>query len=121
MTFTALNVRSQDDGDLLIAPFPVWDEGTFYLFYTGNFLTSGICLATSPDGYNYTKFTGNPVLTASGSGFDSLFVSGGVVLKVGSKWVMYYYASHDMSSLWLMGKATSPDGVTRANLYQGNL
>ncbi|MDP1623436.1 MAG: T9SS type A sorting domain-containing protein [Bacteroidales bacterium] len=161
------------DGDLLVAPYALWDNGAFYIFYAGN---GGGCLATSSDGLIYTKFAGNPVITPSGNGFDSLFAGGGPVLKVGPKWVMYYgarqypgwgpgestgratadsltgvwerssapvltigspgewdaglvntnnvlpldtggfimfyYASDDFNSNWLMGMATSPDGIT---------
>lgn len=160
------------DGEFCVLPYPLWDNGTFYLFYTGN---AGVCFATSTDGYDFTKFTGNPVLTASGSGFDSLGAAQAVVLKVGAKWVMYYnarqfpgwgpgesigratadsltgawdrslapmltlgsagewdaglitpnnvfplasggfimfyYASTDFNGTWLMGMATSPDGI----------
>ena len=75
------------DATMCIIPYALWHDQIFYLYYTGD---EGICLATSPDGYNYTKFTGNPLLIPSASGFDSYGVSQGVVLEVGSKWVMYY-------------------------------
>lgn len=161
------------DNDLLVAPYALWDNGTFYLFYAGN---AGVCLATSSDGDIYTKFAGNPILTPSGTGFDSLGAGGGPVLKVGQQWVMYYgarqypgwgpgesvgratadsltgvwerssdpvltigspgewdaglisatsvlpldtggfimfyYASDDFNNVWLMGMATSADGIT---------
>jgi len=43
--------------------------GDWYMYYTGTTLTDGklvqqIGLATSPDLYHWTKYTGNPVLTA---------------------------------------------------------
>lgn len=159
--------------EMMVAPYPVWDNGTFYIFYAGN---GGGCLATSPNEYNYTKFPGNPIITASDIGFDSLGAAGGPVLKVGPEWVMYYgarqfpgwgpgestgratadsltgawerssepvltigspgewdagliyatnvlpmdtggfimfyYASDDFNNSWLMGMATSPDGIT---------
>ena len=161
------------DGELFALAYPIWDNGTFYLFYLGN---AGVCFATSADGYNFTKYAGNPVLTPSGSGFDSLGAGPAVVIKVGAEWVMYYnarqypgwgpgesvgratansltgtwersaapvltlgnpgewdsglicpnsvlpldtggfimfyYASDDFNSTWLMGMATSPDGIT---------
>lgn len=75
--------------DLLVAPFVVWDEGTFYMFYAAN---GGGCLASSDDGLIFAKFAGNPIITASGVGFDSLGAGGGPVLKAGQQWVMYYGA-----------------------------
>lgn len=161
------------DGDLLVGPYALWDDGTFYLYYGGN---GGGCIATSPDGYNYYKFSGNPVITPSGIGFDSLGAGFGPVVKIASsEYVMYYnarqypgwgpgesvgratansptgpwqrysgpvligspgdwddglitplsvipqdnggffmfyYASDDFNNAWLLGMATSPDGIT---------
>jgi hypothetical protein len=75
--------------EICVLPFPVWDNGTFYLFYSS---TQGICLASSADGYTFTKFAGSPVLTASGTGFDSLGAAQPALVKVGTEWVMYYNA-----------------------------
>lgn len=51
--------------EMLVAPFCLWDDGTFYIYYTGN---AGACIATSTDGYNYYKIAGNLwVLQALGS------------------------------------------------------
>ena len=47
-------------------------------------------LATSSDGYNYSKFEGNPLLAPDNSGFDAYTVGPGVILKEDSTWVMYY-------------------------------
>jgi hypothetical protein len=77
--------------EFMVVPYALWDNGTFYLFYSGN----GVCLATSPDGYNYTKIAGNPVLSPSGTGFDSIGVGVGPVVKIGSVWAMYYNATQN--------------------------
>ena len=48
-------------------PYAFIHDGTFYIFYTG-FNSGGIAsigLATSSDGYIFSKFQGNPVLTPS--------------------------------------------------------
>ncbi|MBE0648956.1 MAG: T9SS type A sorting domain-containing protein [Bacteroidales bacterium] len=80
---------SYDDA-FLTMPNVLWNDGMFYLFYSGNLDNGGICLATSPDGYNFEKFPGNPVFTRSEIGFDSYYVTQGIVLEMGSQWVMYY-------------------------------
>ncbi|MFH1121955.1 MAG: T9SS type A sorting domain-containing protein [Bacteroidota bacterium] len=160
--------------EMLVAPFGLWDDDTFYIYYTGN---AGACIATSPDGYNYYKIAGNPVLGPSDIGFDSLGAASGPVIKIADseyamyynarqypgwgpgescgratannpagpwlrssepaltigspgEWdeglisplkvipldtgsfIMFYYASHDFNGTWLMGMATSPDGIT---------
>jgi hypothetical protein len=159
--------------ELLVGPFVLLDDETFYIYYTGN---AGACIATSPDGYNYYKIAGNPVLTPSGIGFDSLGAASGPVVKIeASEYAMYYnarqypgwgpgescgratannpagpwqrssepvltgspgdwdegligalsiipldaggfnmfyYASVNFEGTWLMGMATSPDGIT---------
>ena len=76
--------------EFMVVPYALWDDGSFYLFYSGS---TGICMASSPDGYNYTKYEGNPVLMPSGTGFDSIAAGEGPVVKMGSEWVMYYNAA----------------------------
>ncbi len=75
--------------EMTVAPNCVWEDGTFYLFYTG---MGGIGMATASDGFTYTKFSGNPVYTQSGVGFDSLGSGAPVLIKEPSQWVMYYNA-----------------------------
>jgi predicted GH43/DUF377 family glycosyl hydrolase len=94
------------DGDLFINPYALWHDGVFYLYYTGN---AGIGLATSADGYNFTKSIENPVFTTSPGGFDSYQVTGPVLLETGSAWVMYYNSREQPG--WgpgqFIGRATS--------------
>jgi predicted GH43/DUF377 family glycosyl hydrolase len=67
---------------------------TFYLTYNGtsSFETVPIAigLATSPDGFTFTKCASNPVLHADGSGFDSFNVMGGQLFYDDGTWYMYY-------------------------------
>jgi hypothetical protein len=83
------------DAGGMISPNIVFDNGTYYLFYTG-FETSGqgaIGYAISSDGYNFTKVTvSDPVFASDGTGFDAWLVSDPVIIKEGNQWVMYYGA-----------------------------
>jgi predicted GH43/DUF377 family glycosyl hydrolase len=46
-------------------PFVMKDDGMYKMWYWGDFGTSGIGLATSTDGINWTEYEGNPVLEDS--------------------------------------------------------
>ncbi|MBE0648959.1 MAG: T9SS type A sorting domain-containing protein [Bacteroidales bacterium] len=76
----------------IILPYAFVSEGTFYIFYTG-FDAAGIPsigMASSSDGYSFTKYAGNPVFTPSGSGFDSFSVTQGIIIHGQTGWIMYY-------------------------------
>ncbi len=47
-------------------------------------------LATSTDGYHFTKFKGNPILTGDKKGYDAFGVAQAQVLKEDSLWVLYF-------------------------------
>jgi hypothetical protein len=47
-------------------------------------------LATSPYGFHYSKFEGNPVLAPDNTGFDAFELGPGIILKEDTAWVMYY-------------------------------
>ncbi len=70
----------------------VEDNDTIYLFYTGSkkFGYGGIGLATSTDGYYFTRFKGNPILTRDNKGYCAISVSQAHLLKEDSLWVMYF-------------------------------
>ncbi|MDP1623453.1 MAG: hypothetical protein Q8M08_14060 [Bacteroidales bacterium] len=74
------------------APQIVFHENTFYLFYMGCNVAGrmAIGLATSTDGFNYSKFEGNPLLAPDSSGFDAFTLGPGILLKEDTTWVMYY-------------------------------
>jgi predicted GH43/DUF377 family glycosyl hydrolase len=81
-------------------------DGVYYLFYsTKNPRT--INVATSPDGYNWTKYSGNPVMTAS-----QLWEAGGVaygtVIFEDNLFKMVY--QNDVYTAF--GEAVSADGFT---------
>jgi predicted GH43/DUF377 family glycosyl hydrolase len=68
------------------------DNDTIYLFYTAynQIGTRAVGLATSIDGYNFTKFKGNPILTGDKSGYCAFGVTQPHVLKEDSLWVLYF-------------------------------
>ena len=90
-----LSPGAPGEDDLFVAlPYVVKHESIFYLFYLGvkrnNIATA--MLATSTDGYHFTKFEGNPVLAPDGKGYDAFGVGAQVVIWQDSLWVMYFNA-----------------------------
>lgn len=87
-------------------------SGTWYLYST-DVINNNINLYTSTDGFNFTPYGGNPVLSPTGQGCtDGTVVSQGAVLKDGATWRMYY--SYRNGGIVLPGirYATSSDGQT---------
>lgn len=74
------------------APQIIFNQDTIYLFYMGIQppWNIGVGLATSTDGYNFSKFANNPVLARGDHGFDTETVGPGIVVKTDSVWLMYY-------------------------------
>lgn len=76
----------------LMFPFIHYENGTFYLFYTGGDIWTGptsIGLATSTDGNNFTKIE-EPIFEGDGSGFDAYSVCIPVILKKDSVYYLFY-------------------------------
>ncbi|MCK9205171.1 MAG: hypothetical protein M0P58_12160 [Bacteroidales bacterium] len=101
------------DDLIVFLPCVIRDRETFYLFYSGmskNGKTS-IGLATSPDGYHFTRFAGNPVFTPDSNGFDAFSVAQAIVVKGDSGWVMYYNSAE--TAEWgpgpFIGRATAAE------------
>jgi len=76
----------------VINAFVLEDKDTIYLFYTAYNQTGSraLGLATSVDGYHFTKFIGNPILTGDKKGYDAFGVAQAQVLKEDSLWVLYF-------------------------------
>jgi len=100
-----LNFRGYEGNPILTPGEPgSWDDlyvslcwileyqDTIYLFYTGSHSTGGssLGLATSSDGYHFTKYTGNPILTGDHKGYDAFGAGQGGILKEDSLWVLYF-------------------------------
>ncbi|MCK5252954.1 MAG: hypothetical protein KAQ96_08385, partial [Thermoplasmata archaeon] len=102
-------------------PSVVIDNGTWHMWYAGNHGNQNaaqsqdidICYATSPDGYNWTKSSSNPVIA---NGFANWAMDALRPYNVqwnGSAFVMYYKGrSVGLGATSRLGLATSTDGVT---------
>ncbi len=84
------------------------DYKMYYAMNDGTTVRVG--LATSPDGYAWTKYAGNPVLNlGAGGSWEQTHVNPSSILKLGSTYHLYYYGYN--GSNWQMGHATSEDGI----------
>lgn len=83
----------------LWTPQIVFDENKFCLFYLGGNVSGRMAVgfATSEDGFHFTKFAGNPVLSPDNSGFDAFTVGPGMIVKDDSLWQMYFNAQELVS------------------------
>ena len=90
-----------------------YDDTTYFMWFAGgDALHGGIGLAKSSDGISWTRVPGNPVFTTSASGWDSGYVSGPAVVRVGKTFYMFYGGSTNAATVkFAIGLATSPDGV----------
>jgi predicted GH43/DUF377 family glycosyl hydrolase/predicted RNA-binding Zn-ribbon protein involved in translation (DUF1610 family) len=90
----------------------LWSGSEFLMWYRGPD-TSGngaIGLATSPDGVNWTRSSGNPVLTASS--VDSSSIQAPSVIQADTGFKMWYACQNPSLSYEAICYATSNDGVT---------
>ncbi len=105
------------DGGAVFAPSVLTSEGTFQMWYTGQVATSTAVVppvigrATSSDGSNWIKDSGNPVLAGGLPGeWDAGGAEDAVVIEVDGTYHLWY-ASRSEGSGSRIGYATSPDGV----------
>jgi hypothetical protein len=100
-------------------------DGVFYLYYQGasdyqtafdeTVLWRAIGVATSPDGMNFTKYDGNPIITwfPNEEGEEGA-VSGGVTLNEDGEFILYYGANTALNSTTVNADgrlAVSQDGL----------
>jgi len=80
------------DDQYIFCGFILEYDDTIYLYYTGYSKTGNraLGLATSADGYHFTKYPGNPILTGDHKGYDAFGVGQAVILKEDSLWVLYF-------------------------------
>lgn len=118
--------KGQPYGPDLYAISDCWvlfHEGSYKMWYTGGgavppdtLLHSSIGYATSPDGINWIKHTGNPVLDISKAGWDSLGVETVTVIidsgaQAASRYKMWYAGQTRDDHTYEIGYAHSADGV----------
>ena len=109
---------SWDDLELR-QPFVILDGALFRMWYTGsNGTIQQFGYATSPDGVNWTKHNGNPILGLGPSGsWDDVWIASPRVLMTEISYEMFYSA-FDGSNVRI-GYAISSDGLEWAK-YDGN-
>ena len=101
-------IYASDGCEFQLAPSCVIKvDGTYYLYYTGrNLPYVEIGLATSTDGINWTRYSGNPILT-----YDKEWEGTGIyyptVYKKSNQYVMIYMNAAGTG----FGKATSTDAT----------
>lgn len=91
--------------------YKMWYSGQRYNTMTHKILAYSIGYATSPDGINWAKYSGNPVFTVGTSGsWDDKYVWRPIVISTGSSYNMYY-EGEGTNGYDAVGMATSPDGI----------
>ena len=92
---------------------------SYQMWYTGTDAAGdeNIGYATSTDGIHWTKYSGNPVLSAGGA-WEGHIVFKPWVIHDGSEYKMWYIGT-DVSNTNRIGYATSTDGI-HWNKYSGN-
>lgn len=94
------------------------ENGEYKMYYVGwsdQNSNWDIGLATSPDGINWTKYSGNPILYGT-TGWEYQIVPSAVV-KINDTYYLYYYGRNYPE--YKIGLATSTDGINWSR-YEGN-
>lgn len=109
-------------------PFVVFHDGIFKMWYTGGgavlpdtLLASRICYATSVDGIEWQKYSGNPVLNIRSEFWDSLGVETPTVLidtaaPPDQRYKMWYAGTTFDGIRYNLGFAHSADGISWTRL-----
>ena len=108
-------------------PMVMFESTTYHMWYSGwDSLNTRTGYATSPDGVNWTKFAGNPVLDLGLPGsWDAASVLTPSIIFDGATFHMWYQGGDTMNTgtpfplHGSTGYATSPDGVTWTK-FSGN-
>ena len=101
------------DWDLyLLDKHVVRDQGTLYMYYAAASSASAagsIGLATSSNGIDWNRYSGNPILESGVDSYDKSGLDWPVVLKEGSTWHMWYAGIVSSTDVGIC-HATSTDG-----------
>jgi predicted GH43/DUF377 family glycosyl hydrolase len=119
-----INWTKYSGNPVLVPDIGTWDEssvelggvirenGQYKMWYYGlNNTTRQIGYATSPDGINWTKYSGNPVLSAGTASWEAGGVLWCGVIKESSGYTMYYTGTDITATYFRIGRATSVDGI----------
>ncbi|MFI5253070.1 MAG: hypothetical protein ACHQQQ_11645 [Bacteroidota bacterium] len=96
------------DALLTADPSVIYDGTNYKMYYTAYNGNYSIGVATSPDGIHWEKYSGNPVITAEGSGWESNTASKSAVVFSDGHYLMMYVGSGNLG--YAIGLATSTDG-----------
>jgi len=102
------------DAGEVIAPSVYVESGTYYLYYEADAAgfpgqrKIGVATSTNPTG-PFTKYSGNPVLSASG-GWEGGIVGTPVVTKVGTRYYMFYHGFNGANDQGGIAYANNPLG-----------
>ncbi len=111
------------DVNYAFLPCILYQDNTYHMWYTGRNAggTWQTGYATSTDGVNWSKFGGNPVLSAGPSGaWDSRAAAAGTVIYENGEYHMWYHGTNrNDNTETKIGYATSPDGINWTK-YTGN-
>ncbi len=91
----------------------LYEDGEYKMWYSGfdGLQGLGIGYATSSDGINWTKYSGNPVMSNGSPGvWDAVHVQNPRVIHNGSIYEMWYNGSNGSNGN-AVGYATSSDGI----------
>jgi predicted GH43/DUF377 family glycosyl hydrolase len=95
--------------------FILRENGMYKMWYTGMRTSSGtwaIGYATSPNGINWTKWAGNPIMPAGSASWEAGGVGDPTIIKEGSTYTMFYDGANATQSILRIGRAVSSDGIT---------
>ncbi|MCW8803295.1 MAG: T9SS type A sorting domain-containing protein [Ignavibacteriaceae bacterium] len=94
----------------IFAPRVIILDNVYYMYYGAareSFGQYRVGLATSTDGLDWDKYSNNPVLKPSQSGWDNGEVETGCVVQMGDTLYMWYDGSNSGTYHWQIGLATS--------------
>ncbi|MDH4197992.1 MAG: hypothetical protein OEW05_11320 [Candidatus Aminicenantes bacterium] len=100
-----------------------WYDGQYMMWYIGTSwdFRCEMGVATSPDGLNWTKYEGNPVLRIAEDGAwdDSILICQAVLFDEQEQFYKMWYVGANKKGAFGIGYATSPDGFHWTK-YAGN-
>ena len=101
------------EGDKIDPMAVIYEDNLYKLWYGAEGSGGCACHATSPDGINWTRYQGNPVLRKTTGSWDNEGAGGQhTVIKAGNKYLMYYKGYGKSAPGWTFyGLAESTDGI----------